>query len=580
MRNPACCTALLLALAIPGSAQPRAFVLDTEQRSLSALDLGTGAPGARLQLDGQPEWLLRSENGRHLLVFDRGPGKDKGDRGWQGEAPSSVTIVDPASLTRLARVELGFGLFQRLTVLDEASGRLTVICPGYDSKKPEERTPREIVSVDLASGQVVGRLSVERRIDHVAVTSDSATMLLFSGWEKKPEQPAQLAFVELAGPSVVETLVLPGRPGGPVLSGDESRVYLLDPGDGSNNPQKNVDGSLHVVSMAGRALEASLDAGREPGGLSLDSETGRLFLVTEGPPGQKGDKHGELLMLEGAQLRARVAVAEKPRFVRTRPEEPERIYVLGEKHLTAVDLGAEPRAAWQLELDRAGSGPAEMVIGPQGEHGLVLYGESNRVETLDLARGAAVASADTGRGGKKFFQNAMAALATAGSMMSARSAAQARGGGVYTYSVFSVRPGTTTVRIEPDGTRAWVLNTQTDDVTIIDLTTGAKLEAIAAGGYEMVALEGDVLATVGSGKIHLLDTSTRLEQAALEIDDLQGLFLSPDRRHAVALAEKEVVCLDGSSGAVHERVPGFAKATDIAFWDGSAVVADTAPDPR
>ena len=127
------------------------------------------------------------------------------------------------------------------------------------------------------------------------------------------EQPAQLVFVDLAG-GVVETVVLPGRPEGPVLSADESRVYLLDPGDGSNNPQKNVDGTLQVVSMADRSLELTQNAGREPGGLSLDTETGRLFLVNEGPPGQKDDKHGELLVFEGGPPTSRIHVGNQTRL--------------------------------------------------------------------------------------------------------------------------------------------------------------------------------------------------------------------------------------------------------------------------
>ena len=572
MRNALVVVALTLALPALGPAEPIAFVLDAEQSSVAAVDLANGELGARLRLEGEPEWLVSTPGGRHLLVFDRGPGKSKGDRGWQGEAPSSVTIVDPSTLERVARVELGWGLFQRLAIVDEESDRLTVLCPGYDAKKAHERTPRELVTVDLARGEVVGRLPVDRRVDHVAVTTDSSTLLLFSSWQKKPKPgvSARLAFVDLASLNQLETLDLPGRPEGPVLSADEGRVYLLDPGDGSNNPKKNIDGTLHVVSMADRVLEASLNAGRDPQGLSLDEETGRLYVVNEGPPGQeKNDKHGELLLFEGAELRARVRVAEKPRFVRSRTEEPERVYVVSHEHLSAVQLGAAPAATWTIELNKAGDGPAEMVIGPQGRRALVQYGGSNRVETIDLASGASVASANTGRGGKKFFQNAMAALATAGSYYSARSVAASSGGGYFTYDVYTVRPGSTNVRIEPDASRAWVLNTQTDDVTFVDLRTGEKLEAIAASGNEMVDLGDAVRATVGSKKIHLLDVATRQEKAVVEVDDLQGLFLAPGGEHAVALAEKELVCLDGATGAVHERLPGFLRARQIVFWDGT-----------
>ena len=80
------------------------------------------------------------------------------------------------------------------------------------------------------------------------------------------------------------TVPLEGDPGGPVLAPDGQFLYLLDRGKPNNNPDKNVNGRLHAVSMATRTVERVTDVGSKPRGLVLDERGQQLLMVSDGPP--------------------------------------------------------------------------------------------------------------------------------------------------------------------------------------------------------------------------------------------------------------------------------------------------------
>ncbi|MCG6927761.1 MAG: hypothetical protein LJF30_20955, partial [Acidobacteria bacterium] len=123
----------LLSLAASTGAGEHAYILDSGARLLVELDLETGERVASLALEGTPGWL--DDDGRYVLVLDRGPGEDKDERGWKAKGRSSVTIVDAASLQAIGRVELCSGLSTAAFVAD---GRVALLCPGYEAKKPAE----------------------------------------------------------------------------------------------------------------------------------------------------------------------------------------------------------------------------------------------------------------------------------------------------------------------------------------------------------------------------------------------------------------------------------------------------------
>jgi hypothetical protein len=88
----------------------RAYVLDTGARALGALELPSGKRLGSLALPGTPWVMVQSPDGSRLVVLDRGPGEDKDERGYKATGGSSATVVDPATLTVVGRVELGSGI--------------------------------------------------------------------------------------------------------------------------------------------------------------------------------------------------------------------------------------------------------------------------------------------------------------------------------------------------------------------------------------------------------------------------------------------------------------------------------------
>ena len=44
------------------------------------------------------------------MVLERGPGEEKGDRGYKATSRSAATIIDTAAMAIVGRVELGLGV--------------------------------------------------------------------------------------------------------------------------------------------------------------------------------------------------------------------------------------------------------------------------------------------------------------------------------------------------------------------------------------------------------------------------------------------------------------------------------------
>ena len=61
------------------------------------------------------------------------------------------------------------------------------------------------------------------------------------------------------------------------------------------------------------------------------------------------------------------------------------------------------------------------------------------------------------------------------------------------------------------------------------------------------------------------DTARNVKAAELELPGLRGLAVSTDGAHAVALAKRAVLCLDGATGTVLAKLEEFADPSDVLF---------------
>jgi DNA-binding beta-propeller fold protein YncE len=551
------CAALGMVLLLQWAAQARAqsakaFILDSEAPAVTSVDLVTGKTIARLALSGRPARLLRTTDGSRLVVFDPGPGEDKKDRGYKATGKSVATIIDPATMSIVARVELGSGVEAGHAYLSPDSSRFTVLCPGYEAKNPAESQARELVAVDLATGREAGRLALEHGSIPIVRSKDGRTLPLIQGLprdDKFPFPRSRLWIVDLAGPSVAARLDMGTWVN---LYTDGAHFYLLDPGKPDKSPQKNRNGTVQVASLEKRALAGTLDAGRGPRGLYQDEKGGQVFIPSDGPPGAP---EGQLRVVRGADLVATLNVATNPKLLQRAGEI---VYVVGEKAVTLVDPAALQVTA-TIPLTKGADRlvddddlPTELAVSADGKRAFILYGLHNKVAVLDLEGKRAVGSTKTGRGGKKLFGNVMGGMfGMAGFLVAG-------------YSPWSFA-GPSMLALRPDGRFAYALNSQTKDVTVVDATTGESVAMIGGGGYALKVLAGGTLAVVSGDKVQLIDTAANAKAEELELADLRGLAVTPEGAHAVALAKRLVVCLDGVTGKVIGRLTDFVNATDIVF---------------
>lgn len=556
------------ASAVAQNTGPRAYVLDQGAQTLSAVDLATGTARQTARLEGAPMTLLRTANGQRLVVLDRGQGRDAGDAGFQAKTKSAATILDGRTLAVQARVELGWGL-DDAPMLSVAGDRLSVLCPGYRSKTAAENLPREFVTVDLAAGKVLSRVELRREASAYFATPDGRTGLVLSAREKPskaPLMPAELHFLDLTAGAIAATVPLEGDPGAPVLAPDGKFVYLLDRGKPNGNPDKNVNGKLHAVSMSTRTVAAVSDAGSNPSGLVLDQSGAQLLMLSDGAP-FKGpgnyERPGELRVIRGAAPAPPIAVVGTPARVEA-SSDGKAWYVLGKFGVTRLTLpGLQPSSTIKADL----IGEPESAISADGRRGWVSLGETFR--TFDLEKGVKIDDVKTGRAGKKLWLGVVSAAKTQNSMNSGRRDAEARGRSEYSYTMYTVKPAVGALAVAPGDKAVYVLNSMTDDLTIVDAQDGQVVKKVPAGGFAVRFMpSASVALVVAADNIHVVDLVSHEKLPNLATDskaEFTRAELSPDATLAVVQGASGVMVVNAAGGKLVATVVPFKKVADMAI---------------
>jgi DNA-binding beta-propeller fold protein YncE len=564
------------------TAEDRALVLDGKGQALLAVDLRTGAVTQRASIAGTPLLVLRSGDGARLAVLDPGPYKQTWCCRLQPKGPMIATLLDGATLAQTASVELGWGApslgafgspaLRAFSMPSPDGRRVTVLVAGYHSKKPEETLPRELVTLDIVSGQIEGRIALDRSVDAMWGAAEGKTVVLFAAAVKSKEAalPAELLFVDLAQRAVTQRIQLNGAPTQSLMAPSGRWLYLLDPGRPSNKKEKNVNGEVTVVSIAERQVAARLDAGSKPRALVADEDRELVLVPSDGPPVDKGQTRvGELRAFSGAQQTAVITVAEEPHLLRINGM---RAYLFGKRAVSVVELDGL-RSLPEFALDDADNAN-ELVFSKDGKRGFVQYQGSSRLSILDLDAPRLVGSVTTGRGGVKFAKAlgsiALSAAATTASYYQGRSVAMTQHQRWFTYNIynFGVAAPQSSVVVRPDGKFAYALNTQTNDVTVVDVATASVVSKEAAKGRALALLPGgSKIAVLGKDEMRLFDTETQLPSEPLRFEDATGVSLvfTKDGRTAVAYGGQGLYLLDAATGAVRAQVPAVMDVDSVMF---------------
>ena len=575
---PAVIAVALLAPAPCRAADPpaRLFVLDGHAPAVHAVDAATGRVQQTAALTGQPLVLMATPDGSRLVILDRGPGKDAGDRGWASTGKSSATFVDADQMQVVGRADLGWGLsLDRPATVSPDGRRVAVLCPGYQSKKAQERQPTEVVVLDVGAAKEIGRITLERPpVAWIGGADGRRVYALLPRPDPKdaPGGSASLVAVDLETGAAAGSLPLAGDVTQLVPSPDGRLLYALDRGKPSGNPEKNLNGNLYVVSVEPFAVMATLDAGSGPKSVFFEESSKALVILSEAA-GKGAEQKGELRVVRAEKLEATVPVVPAPLFLRRSPD-GRQLYVVGAKGLKILAL---PSFAPVRDVLIEGAGtnwtsdtqpgpPNELVVTPDASRGLVTYVNSSKLLVLDLNTGAKVGSVTTGRKGAKLAKMAEVTAINAGSYYSARDTAVANGDTIFSYDVYGIRAASTNIALRPDGRFAYVLNTQTNDVTIVDTVAAKDLDKIAVGGRELVPLpSGRFVAVVSPTGLSLLDTTSNAVAGKWDLPGMLRLTLAPDRPGVVAVAEKSVLVVDPNTGQLGGRVDSFVGNSDSRF---------------
>ena len=540
--------------------------------------------------------MVVSPDGRRIMILDKGKGKQTVRFGYHPKEKSWITFIDATTLEVVARTEVGWSMstgylwdhqgYAGDWVFSPDGRYMTIACFGYRSQKSKETLPAELVTLNLDNGEVARRLILERPIDSLIATTvvpwpasrgrppapvflddpdyveygqllyrhapEATAAVVYSmssaarpKWQretkkKQPPLPAELFFVDLENLELQKTVPLQGEPLSPAVSPDGGYLYLLEPGSPDKKPEKNINGRVQVISLANRAYETSLDVGSGLGRLIVDEEGEQVFVLSQREPSgkkeKKEDRPGLLHVIRAAYTVAKLEVGWAPLFVKITPDR-EKVYVVSQKSLAAVDVVAlrnleggelkQSGISW-LTQGSAYKGASELAITSDGRRGYVLYAGSSKLVVFDLEENVMLAELTAGRGGVKF-----------GKFL----------GDVAAGKYYNVAAASTTIVFGPDEKFVYVLNTNSNDVTIVDAETNQIVETIGVGGdvRRMTLLPGGKLVAVRTGfeTLHLIDTSTRKKVEERKTGG--NFFLSPNGKYAVAHRNEKIQSFEGST---------------------------------
>ncbi len=565
------CTCAAIAVA----SEPRAFILDSGSRSVVAMDIEKGAIQGTAALGGNLTSMFQVPRSRKLVVLDHGPWKASWTRGAYPTGNASLYFVDMASLQRTSHLELTRG--PGPMVVSSDGRRIAVECLGNLSKNPDETVLPELVIVDAEREEIIGRVPLSRQAS-LLLAPDNRTLVVFaaaSASAKGAIAPAEVTFVDLGTARALGTLTPRNAVTSAVLSADGRYLYLLDPGKSAPKAGKNASGFVVVISVPNRAEVGVIDVGASPQGLIQDATGDRILILGDAnPAGGPGDPDGVLRVIKGTETVAVCPVAPYPLSATASPD-GSLLYVVSHDCISIVDYpGFKPlqRMPFRGFHGRgAGAGDAEFAVTPDGKRGFAVFGD--KLPVFDLEGRKSLASVKVGRGTVRFVQ---ALTAGAQTYVSAANATYV-GSGWYTYQVHSIKPGYEGIALSPDSRYAYVLNSQTHDVTAVDARNGTVLSKISIRGMSPLLRElpgSRFLCVKQDVFLSFIDMATNQKvmfngNDYIKVGGVTAMDVtfqvSPSGQRALSFARKNLVILDPMTLQVVAKLTNFENIAAIVF---------------
>jgi DNA-binding beta-propeller fold protein YncE len=528
----------------------KAIVMDVDAKSVAVVDAAAGTVGERVTLSDAPLRMILSPDGKRIAVLSRGEGTTSfWTSHFNPTSKSALTLIDAGTMKQIARVELGWDVGRASFSAD--SGSLTVLTPGVVSNKPAEVKPAELIRINAKTGEVLKRVPLDRAAEAFEVSSNGETGAIF--FKSSGGSMAQIRLIDVATLDRIVDITLSGATEAPVAL-IKDNLYLVD-------SSKTKPGKMYIVSLGDRKLAATLDVGDRPIVGAVDPDRGNIYLLND---------NGELRIVNGATISAPVKVADHPVTVRF-TDDKKTAYVISNGAVTTVDL-AKMTASPSIKVSHSSS---DFVVSPDGRRGYVLHRSDQfccRATVIDMTNGTNMKSFLTGSKGARIAAGLAAAAASVGSYQAGRSAAQARGGGTFYYTVYTPRIAKAArgpLAIRPDGKFAYYLDVQTNDVTIVDAESGERLKnvGVGSGGHELVMLaNGKYLAAVSDASVTIIDTDSNEMKTEVKLSgDVADFAVSPKGDYAAVIGKGKIAVIDARAASQIATFDAFKRPTQFIF---------------
>ncbi|MBI3471234.1 MAG: hypothetical protein HY013_07750 [Candidatus Solibacter usitatus] len=569
---------LTCALALAVEPKRPLYVVNSKPLSIAIVDQETFKKTGEIPIEKYATNFVLAPDGRHLYFLRHG--EYNLYYGYRGEA--RLVVVDLNAQKVLKDIPCG----RNGSKLEFSGDRKYLLCfsRGSEATKKAKREEAMVTVVNAATNEVAATLSAGRLAKGVLFSKDLSRILVLSGREvaKKGAKPSKAAVTvftldkeqPLAATEFDQDLAQM------VLSEDEKWLYVMDGGTPNKNPQKNHDGTVHVLDVTTGKLAGSHGVGSAPRNMIADKNTAGILVLAQN---SVKDLHGKMYEFRGGQPVAPVEVGQNPLYLQRFGSLPGRFAVShsdmrffpdnGPASTAPIALNGAATAAETADSKSLHGYPGEMLYFPEHNKVATLVrnarGETSKVAIMNLAKNQVEHVITTGRGGVKFGKvMGMVALSVA---MSAASyyggyySAQATGSPFFTYNVYAFTPAPVNVELSssPDGRFLYALNTFSNDVTIVNIADGAVVDKVPFGGHTLRRIgAGNRLLGYTGNQVNFIDTKENKKVEAFKLASGRINDVEPDEagNRLIALTSKSLVFLDAEKGSVISTVDGFGDA--------------------
>jgi len=248
---------------------------DATATSLRVIDPGSGKPDIRIKLEGRPEGLVWSADGKRLFVSEAGVG--------------SIAEINPAWGKIVRRISTG----RYPAGIDVATEKnlLLVTDRGLD----------RLTALNLADGKPIAQIAVGRQPGFVAVTPDESlavvSNLIPATAATSPDHATEITLVDLDTFAVRASVRLPTgstNARGIAIDGDSAKAYIVHTIGRFHLPTTQLDrgwvntNALSIIDLktatriATVLLDRVTEGAADPWDIAISPDGGRLFITLSG----------------------------------------------------------------------------------------------------------------------------------------------------------------------------------------------------------------------------------------------------------------------------------------------------------